>query len=133
MANLIESLIQDVVGSSPDLVALLPLDRWVTGTGHFDDEAAYCTINLEGGSPSLRTNTFRVNAETIRFQVYSNDHSEGRDIQEELLDLLDDLSYNFETSDGSTQVIYARVQNKFGIQEPSLVWQFLTDVIFWSN
>ena len=128
---LIETVIQDVIANEPALLALLPADRWVTGTARF--EGPYCSINVEAGSPNVRTNGGRIDSETVRFQWYYDDHAAGRTIQETFINVIDDLHYKFENANGSKQVLCARVQNKIAIQEPSLVWQLLTDVIFWSE
>ena len=128
---LIETVIQNVIANEHALTSRLPLDRWITGTTRL--EGPYCSINVEGGSPDIRTNTGRIDAETVRFQWYYDDHHAGRTIQETFINVIDDLSYNFQNPDGSKSVLCARVQNKIAIQEPTLVWQFLTDVIFRSE
>ena len=130
---LIETVVHEIIPASARLVSQLPAIRWVTGIGRFDDDSPYCSVNIEGGSPDLRTNTGRIDREIVRFKLYTGDHTQGRKIQETLINVLDDLSYKFIASNGTRQVLLARVQNKFGFEEPSHIWQFLTDVIFWSE
>jgi hypothetical protein len=121
----IEATIHDWYAASASLVALLPASRFVTG--HVQDETQqdlpYCTLNRESDAPSYRTNCGRMDAASLRFQLWHEAWNSGNTIADAIVAAFD----NGERTAGAITIHSMRLSNRFHLQEDDGVWQFLLD------
>ena len=129
----IEKVVHSILSGSRSIQDLVPLERIVTGKLKGNPAFPFVSVNREGGSPDIFTNTGHIDRRIVRFQIWDENHDRGSCVLQEFEDLFTDYCGKLALQDGEKVVLLARAENSFGIEEPDAVWQFLLDVIFWTE
>jgi len=119
----IEQIIQDAYAANSYLTSLVPSAKFVTGTAK-SLELPYITLSREGSTPSVRSNSNRVDRTVMRFQFWGS-HSVGTTVRDMLIQAFD----NWGDDSSNPRVVMMRKANDLAIEEDDGTWQFLIDFV----
>ena len=123
----IEAIIHEIISDAANpaavaLVALLPADRITTGMSH-DRDLPYATVNLESDLAEYRANTGSARQPRIRFQYWTESHTDGVGVREAVANLFENKTF-----EKASYRLETRIENSLAINEDGVVWQFMIDL-----